>query len=264
WLWRAGLPPWAVPLFLAGAFLVFLSLTRLIVETGLPTVTPRLIPCDLLVSGVGSSAIGAKGMIAMASSFAWAGDLLIFLMAPVAHALKLGGEVQGSRRGLFWAMVLAIALALALSIATFLVLSYAHGAANLYPQYFASFPRYPYDYAADLIASPRGVSTTGWMLVGVGAGVMAVLTFVHRHFLAWPLHPIGFVVAADWVMDNIWFSVFLAWLIKTRVLRYGGPALYRATVPLFMGLVLGQFSAAGFWLCVDGVLGQRGAWVPVY
>jgi len=80
----------------------------------------------------------------------------------------------------------------------------------------------------------------------------------------WPLHPIGFVVAADWVMDNIWFSVFLAWLIKVSVLKYGGPRLYRKTLPFFIGLILGQFAAAGSWLIINGLLGTRGSWIPVY
>lgn len=264
WLSRAGLPAWAALVFLLGAFATFLALTRMLVETGLPTVTPRLIPCDLLVSGVGVSALGAKGVMALATTFVWAGDLLVFLMAPVAHGLRLSGETVGRRSRLLWAMGLALGISLSLSMATFLWLAYAHGAINLYPQYFASFPRYPFEYAADLIGAFEGPNWAGWGLTLLGAGLMGALTFAHRHLPWWPLHPVGFVVATDWVMNNTWFSIFLAWLVKSCVLKYGGPGLYRRTVPLFVGLILGQFAAAGFWLVVDGLLGRQGTYVPVY
>lgn len=264
WLWRVGLPLWIVPVFLFGTFVTFLYLTRAIVETGLATVTPRLIPCDLVISGIGSSTLGAKGMIAMASTFVWGADLLIFLMAPVANSLKMSEGLPRRRRPLFWAIVLAVVLSLAASLATTMVMAYDHGAANLYAQYFVSFPQYPFDYAAAKISTPSGPDGLGWFLTGIGGAVMGLLLLLQRNLLWWPLHPIGFIVAADWVMDNIWFSIFLAWLIKSCVLKYSGPRGYRKTVPFFIGLILGQFAAAGFWLVVDGITGVKGTWIPMY
>jgi len=47
------------------------------------------------------------------------------------------------------------------------------------------------------------------------------------------------------------FSVFLAWLTKTLVLKYGGLDLYVKTRPFFLGLILGQFISAGVWYVID-------------
>lgn len=263
WLWRAGLPLWIVPLFLLAAFTIFLALTRVIAETGLPTVPQRLIPSDVIVLGVGSAFIGGKGMIALASTFVWAIDSGS-LMNNVAHGLKIGGDLSGDRRPLFGAIVLALVVSLAVSIATIGLLAYSHGATNLSSHHFVNYPRYPFDYAADRITHPEGPSRLGWMLTGIGGGVMGGLMLLQRYFLWWPLHPIGFIVSTNWVMNNIWFTILLAWLIKSSVLKYGGPKIYRKTVPFFMGLTLGHFIAAGFWLLVDGFLGRPGTRITFY
>jgi hypothetical protein len=44
---------------------------------------------------------------------------------------------------------------------------------------------------------------------------------------------------------RLWLPIFLAWAIKAVILRYGGLRGYRAALPFFIGLVLGEF-AAGF------------------
>ena len=66
-----------------------------------------------------------------------------------------------------------------------------------------------------------------------------------------------------WVMDVIWFSVFLAWTAKMIVLRFGGPGLYARSRPLFLGLALGQIVAGGLWLVVDHHTGTVGNRIPM-
>jgi hypothetical protein len=65
-----------------------------------------------------------------------------------------------------------------------------------------------------------------------------------------------------WVMDVIWFSVFLAWTAKMVVLKSGDPGLYARSRPLFLGPALGQIVAGGLWLLVlvdylTGTVGNR-------
>jgi len=66
------------------------------------------------------------------------------------------------------------------------------------------------------------------------------------------------VVSMDRVMDTAWFPVFVAWLTKSVLLKYGGLKAYQALIPMFYGLVLGQFVAGGFWLIVDYFTGMMG------
>ena len=85
---------------------------------------------------------------------------------------------------------------------------------------------------------------------------MAALEFMHYRFLWWPFHPLGFPISA--AFGGMWFSVLIAYLLKGAVLKYGGPNLYRRTVPFFLGMILGEIVPAGFWLIIDYFTGMNG------
>jgi hypothetical protein len=258
WLWKAGLPLWVVPIFLAGAVIIFVSLTRLLVESGLPTAVPRLIPADFVISGVGASHVGASGMVALCSTMVWAGSPMIFMMAPMAYALKLSGEIGPRKRRLLAAIALAIGAAVLATIPTTMLLAYQYGGLNLHSHYFMHYPTLPWRYATQKIAENAGPNGYGWAVTGLGAALMAGTTALRRCYLWWPLHPLGLIVAADWIMNHCWFAIFTGWLIKGAILRYGGLGAYRSARPLFHGLILGQFVAGGLWLIIDYFTGMVG------
>ena len=86
WLWQSGIPAWIAPLFVFAALVIFIGLTRAIVEAGIPTLSPAMVPLGFVVSGVGVPALGAKGMVASAYTLIWVGELLVFMMAPCPTA----------------------------------------------------------------------------------------------------------------------------------------------------------------------------------
>ena len=264
WLWKSGIPALIVPFFLFSTLIIFIGLARVIAEAGLPTVTPEMVPAGFVVSGVGVPALGPAGMVATGYTFAWAGDLLVFMTAPLANGLRLGSNLKGSRRPLFWAIIAAMLISLVASCWFMLHLAYRDGALNLHPQYFTGFAAYPSDFAAKKLATPTGPSLVGWLWTAFGALIMGGLMTARHYLIWWPFHPLGFAVSTGWVMNSIWFSIFLAWLIKVLALKYGGPRTYALTRPFFIGIVLGQFVAAGLWLVIDGFTGMVGNSIPVY
>ena len=264
WLWKTGIPAWIVPLFLFSALVIFIGLARVVAEAGLPTVTPEMVPAGFVVSGVGVPALGMQGMIATGYTLVWAGDLLVFMTAPLVNALRLSGDIAGRRRALFWSIAAAMLISLVVSTSFTLYLAYREGAINLHPQYFTTFASYPSSFAAQKLSNPTDPSLAGWLWTGVGGLIMTALMVARHHLPWWPFHPIGFAVSMGWVMNNIWFSIFLAWLIKVVVLKYGGPRMYAQSRPFFLGVVLGQFVVGGFWLVVDAFTGMIGNAIPVY
>ena len=79
WLWQSGLPLWAAFLTLMLAILIFVGLTRVVVEGGVAAAVGPMISPTVLVSAVGSSAIGPAGIVGLAYTFVWAADIRTFV-----------------------------------------------------------------------------------------------------------------------------------------------------------------------------------------
>jgi hypothetical protein len=88
----------------------------------------------------------------------------------------------------------------------------------------------------------------------IGAVFTAMLSFLRLRFAWWPLHPIGFLIVGTFPSQHLWFSIFLGWLMKLTIVRFGGARSYTACKPFFIGLIVGEGVAAGFWLIVGIVM----------
>lgn len=254
WLALAGLPVWVVLAFLFTTFALFVGFTRLIAEGGLSDGSVPVGPAAIVVSAVGSSAIGAQGLVVLATTFFWTNGRS-FAMTSAANSLKLGEGFGGSKRPLFWTMLLAMAVGMVSAMWVVMELGYSYGALNLkIPGGKHGF----YDYAAGLIRTPSEPHLWGWINTGIGAGVMLLLMLARWYYVWWPLHPLGYPIGPTGIMDHLWFDMFLAWLIKVSVLRYGGVALYRKTRPFFMGMIAGHIVPGGLFLFVDHFTGMVG------
>ena len=79
----------------------------------------------------------------------------------------------------------------------------------------------------------------------------------HHRYVGFPFNPVGYAVAGGSVMEKrAWFSILLAWALKTTILTVGGPRLYRRFVPFFAGLILGQHIVGGLWTIVGIAQGE--------
>lgn len=256
WLWQAGMPLWIVPLMLLACFVLFLTITRVVVEGGVAVMFPAITGPDATAAMLGTSALGPSGAAALSTSYVWGTDVLILLMTSCANGLKVAERFLRRQRGLFWAIAAAIVVTIVVSLSVRLEAGYRYGAINLNSFYAANAAQYPYTWMAEAISNPVGVHWDGVVQVAVGAAIMGLLELLHYKLLWWPFHPLGFPISSAFA--GMWFSVFLAWLIKSVVLKYGGPHLYRATVPFFLGLILGEIVTAGLWLIVDAFTGMNG------
>ena len=250
WLWQSGLPGWITPLYLFLAFVLFIGITRVVAEGGLAFIFAPMIASDFVAAGFGTQALGSSGIVALAFTYVWASDILTFVMAACANGLKLVEEtIRKERRLIFWGMLIAIVVTLFSSIWAILELAYRYGGINTSPHFFGPDATYAFDNAAARMKAPEGPHWQNWGYTAMGGIIMGLLMLARQRFLWWPFHPLGFPISA--VFGTMFFSVFLAWAIKSVVMKYGGPRLYLKTRPFFLGLILGQFVTVGVWYVID-------------
>jgi hypothetical protein len=265
WMSHAGLNLGIATVVVLIALVIFLSLTRAIVDGGLATIVPAMIPLGFTLSAFGTDALGIAGLVALSFTLVWVGDLLSFMMAPVAHAIRIAHDSERESRGpYFGALLGSMVLSLIVSVVVMISLGHAHGAANLHQQYFQGFAKYTADITAQKLQNPTQPHIGGWIWTGVGAAVMGLLTFATYRFSWWPLHPLGYMVSPAWIMASLWFPFLVAWALKSIVIRAGGLRAYDRSRPIAYGVIIGQIVVAGFWLIIDIATGTTGNSIRVY
>ena len=250
WLWLAGLPViFGVAILFLGVVILF-GYSRVVAEGGLSDGEPPVVPAGILVSAVGSSVIGAQGLVVLATTFLWTTGRN-FVMVSAANSLRLGEELGKNRRPLFWILLLALAVAMGGALWMVMLLSHKYGAINLWLWGGGN-----YGYVEKFIRTPTELYGWGWFNMGLGAAIMTALMAARWFYVWWPLHPLGYVIGPIWIMDHLWVNMFIAWGIKVLVLKYGGVRLYLKTRPFFMGMILGYFTPGGFYLIIDHFTGM--------
>ena len=188
----------------------------------------------------------------------WFTHTRTLIMPSMANSLKLADIVNiRNQRWLTTAIATAILSSLVGSIYTIIYLAYEYGGINLNWHFFGELQQDRFSYYLTTITS-TSEPFRRWAFFGIGAGIMWSLMFLRQKFIWWPLHFIGFPVGASTPLVTAWFSIFLAWMIKGLILKYGGIKIYHKLLPFFLGLILGEFFSAGIWVIIDGLTGITG------
>ena len=258
WLVFAGMNLATALVFQLSALVIFVGLSRIISQAGLAYCRAPVAPAVFTVNALGSSFVGPSGIATLALNFPWSADIRTFVMASAATGLKLAEVTRLEYRRLFWAIAIAIVVTMVGSTWTVIYLGYTHGGINLASWQFGQMTTYTGNWITHNISNPAPVELWHLSFAGVGAGLMALLTFVKNRFVGFPIHPIGLAVGLPHPVQLIWPSIFVAWLLKAIILKYGGALLYTRLRPFFLGLVLGAFGTAGIWLIIDVCTGMTG------
>jgi hypothetical protein len=252
WLWRSGMDLPVAALYLMGVLVIYLGITRLVIQSGIYYLTTPLASQALTLAVTGTH-MDPRNLVGLALSYSWCGDIQSVFMPSAAHAARLN-ELCGPRRHLSIAIGLAVLVGFVLSCYIMLHLCYQYGAGNFRSWIFA-----PGAGAAGIafdavVRQMRDPLATDWGKLGyfgLGAMVYSLLSLFQYRFHWWPLHPVGLALASVWMIQRVAFSVFLAWVFKSAVLRLGGISLYRQLRPFFIGMIVGFFVGVGLSYTVD-------------
>ena len=240
-------------MFLAALGVIYLGMTRVVAEVGVPyaqgTVTPQAFVMDLR----GTYAMSGASLTSIAVSYSLI-DYMRGLFTPgLAHVVRMADQIRGSKRLLLFCVAIGVAVGLVSSIWLTLHLGYSHGAYNFSHLFFGGNPKAVFTSTLGQMRSPKPPDLSRVMFFGIGAGLMGLLTFLRYRFSWWPIHPIGLAVAAA---DNVYglaMPVFIAWAAKSILMKVGGVVLYRQSKPLFLGLLVGYTFGVVFSFLVDAV-----------
>jgi hypothetical protein len=132
-----------------------------------------------------------------------------------------------------------------------LYLGYKNGAHNFGSYAYDTSNRFPFNTVVNYAKNPRTTLPTEMTYFAAGGIVAAVLMLLTYRVSWWPLHPIGFTVAFAYPVRVTAYSVFLAWLAKSVVLRIGGISLYRRSQTFVLGMLMGYVGGVGISFLVD-------------
>ncbi|MBM4030410.1 MAG: hypothetical protein FJ291_01330 [Planctomycetes bacterium] len=214
-------------------------------------------PDQMLPRFLGMKPLGALGPYTLtALSLTWFFNRAYrgHAIAPSLEGFKIAQETRTSARRMLIAMLVALAIGIFGGLWAMLHVGYKYGmeASAVGPGWWFGFEPYSRNLHP-WIASPREGSWWAPRATGVGVGFALLLALLRMRFAWWPFHPVGYAVSGSWSMSQLWFPIFVSWLIKWVILHYGGAKAYRRAVPFFIGLALGEFVVGCLW-DIHGIL----------
>lgn len=258
-IYLTGLPFISSVFFLLIAFIIFLGLTRISAQAGLAYYRAPVIPAAVTLHTFGSKFLGDKGLVSLGLTFSWATDIRTMVMTSTANGLKLAEKFKIFGRKLFLSIIISILITLVSSAWSILTICYKYGGINLYSwQFGPGLSNFSARWVKEYILYPIGFGKAQLFFTLIGGFFMILLVIARAKFPWWPISPVGLACGLPYPIHHTWFSVFIAWLIKFLVMRYGGIKVYQKIKPFFLGLILGSFATGGIWLVISFLTGTKG------
>jgi hypothetical protein len=243
----AGLNPW----FAATAFILYfalaLSVSRIRAELGPPVHDLHFSgPDHFLTRSLGTPAFSERDLTVL-NFFYWFNRAYRAHPMPVAlEGMKAAREIGSGQRGLVLALIATGAFSAVVALWAYLHLAYDYGA-SARMRGGQGFSLETYNRLAGWISQPQPPNALANTAAGAGFTFASVLLLARTRLAWWPFHPIGYAISGSWSMNLVWMPLLIAWIIKGILLRYGGVRLYRAALPFFLGIILGQCIAGSLW-----------------
>lgn len=263
-----GMKLWALVAYLILLLSVGVGYMRIRAETGFPTwwIKPLNQERDMIISLFGTERLAAGDHFGTllglnVQSFMYRG-YMAQLVAYQAEALRIGGQIQVSRRQIVLVMTAAVILGTAVSWWMHLDAAYEWGSNVLEGGTTeggtrVTLTKSSYDSVASWMRGPVEPRRNESIAFGVGIVMVVLLAVLRRLFLQFPLHPSGFVMGLTGAGSIGWAMLLLSLIIKTIVLRVGGMRAYNRLLPFFIGVVVGHYFWAGtVWALIASFGGE--------
>ena len=173
-------------------------------------------------------------------------DIKTFMAPNLLNAARMHSDTRSGRGRFHLNLVLCLVVSIVVSLGFTVFLAHLRGAQQMHSWFYTNGPKRLMERAAQVSTQTPEVN---WPLAGwysVGAAWVALSMWV-RQSLFWFPHPVGYIMLINPLMGPLWFSFFLGWICKKFVVTYGGKKTFDTVRVVFVGLILGELLAVGFW-----------------
>ena len=250
WLHAAGMSFPVTAVFLTLLFLFYFALCRVMAESGLVFLDLPINAHQFTVGMLGSASLSPQNLTVLGLGSAFARNWKTFTMITPSHVARLQSILGMSGRVLFFWSAVTFAVSAVTAIGYSAYTGYRMGGAANYYANVAGDPGF-YDLIVTWMKNSTTISGAEVFFLAAGMLMVTGMTLARYYFSWWPISPIGFVVAAGGPARHAFFPVFLAWLLKTILVRIGGVRLYHTVQPLMIGIIVGYVLGAAIAVLVD-------------
>ncbi len=263
WLWANGMSPWLALFELTVCiFVIALIMARSTAEAGMLMTETTFRPIDLYRMVAPVHALGGANLTMLAFfDNLFLRDQRGLLLTGMMDAARITDGTRIRRRSFAGVLALGVVIAFAVAVPLNIYLPY-HLGANGHMDFWMeqgspglTLTDYGQYFKGNALL-PNGASWQMPTFFGVGILMTVFLTVMRTAFFWWPLHPLGYALSGSWSTIQFWFPCLLAWTFKSVILRYGGMKIYGLARPFFLGLVLGEFGIAVFFVLLNAVSHQ--------
>ena len=245
---RAGMTFWIILVFFAIYYAIATAVTRMRAELGSPIHDLHTVgPDQIMTDFAGTRRLG-NADLGMFSLF-WFFNRSHYsdIMPHQLEGFKIAEKVSIDNKKILYSMIIAVIIGIPSTLWAVLHLMYKFGASTGVIGYHAGTARESFDRLQRWLTYP---TLTNWGAVGfasVGFLFTMFLMVMRGRFIWWPFHPVGYAIAGSWAMGTIWVPIFISWIAKRTIIRYGGAKAHRQAIPFFVGLILGEFVIGSLW-----------------
>ena len=269
WFSRAiGMSLWISIVFFLIYYVLALAITRMRTQFGVPVHSVHSTGAsNILPTVFGTRWLPKKDLVGLAMYFWFNRAYRPHPMPHQMEGLKMQQQTGYSLKGTALAFILAALMGCIAAFWTHLHACYSLGATakgglNMWGG------RMTYDMLSRWVSMPEGPRLGPIIAIGVGAVFALFLQAMRVRFVNWPFHPLAYTISASTagqLVNFIWVPLFVAWLIKSALIKYGGHKVYHRFIPMFLGLTLGEFVVGSILNLGSLALGLRrpfAYWVP--
>jgi hypothetical protein len=249
-----GVPVYATLVLLLCFFAYSVAIARLRAEAGLPRSLAQPLETNEFSMSLTGGAWFNPGVRGTGFLFYLSYGSSPSMSAWMLEGYKMADQVNLKRKSMTRMIFLTYIFTAIVAFGVFLYLAYDYGAAMFEQGSVVRAAGYNAWTKFDLHTDGHKAGTNKYLFANpqfrnhiIGFVSASFLAVMNSKFVWWPFHPVGYAYGLNTEMPGLWSFYFIAWIIKTLTIRFGGYETAKKIYPFFIGLVIGSAGVSAIY-----------------